>query len=326
MIQTFLAILVVASAGMSTPLRAEESEPGEAYDWLRVMAYAPDMVNYRGVFIHQYGNRVETLRVTHMLDDRGAHQKLEALDGIAREIIHSNDQAMCYSPGGGVVTVERRKMRKSFPSLLPRDVSNIHENYRVKRGNRERVAGYDCQVVILEARDPLRYGHWLCAEVNTGLLLEAAMQDARNEPVSRYVFTQLSITEPIDKNLLKPSGFETLRMERPRDTVSSRRTPMDSRWEIPQNPHGFKVIMQSRRQIAGKSAPVDQMVFSDGLVAVSVFIEPLAGDAPAAQGLSSQGAINVYAKSLDHHQVTVLGEVPVKTVMQIGDAVRPREK
>ena len=38
--------------------------------------------------------------------------------------------------------------------------------------------------------------------------------------------------------------------------------------------------------------------------------------------MSSQGAIQVYSKLLDGHLVTVVGEVPPQTVIQVGDSVR----
>ena len=51
---------------------------------------------------------------------------------------------------------------------------------------------------------------------------------------------------------------------------------------------------------------------------------PSAGRLP--QGLSQQGAINVYTKSIADHMVTVLGEAPAATVMQIGDSVNFKGK
>ena len=72
--------------------------------------------------------------------------------------------------------------------------------------------------------------------------------------------------------------------------------------------------------------PIAHLVFSDGLAAVSIFVEPLAAGAHPMDGLSNQGAINIYAKPLSENQVTVLGEVPAATVMQIGNSVisKPR--
>ena len=65
------------------------------------------------------------------------------------------------------------------------------------------------------------------------------------------------------------------------------------------------------------------LVYSDGLVAVSVFVEPLAA-APPPPGSLQQGSLNVYSVKLDDYFVTVLGEVPGATVRQIATSVAHR--
>jgi sigma-E factor negative regulatory protein RseB len=52
-----------------------------------------------------------------------------------------------------------------------------------------------------------------------------------------------------------------------------------------------------------------------------VFIEPLAEMSKPMQGLSAQGAINIYAHPVAEYQVTVLGEIPAATAMQIGNSI-----
>jgi sigma-E factor negative regulatory protein RseB len=65
------------------------------------------------------------------------------------------------------------------------------------------------------------------------------------------------------------------------------------------------------------------MVFSDGLAGISIFIENLSDNADVNPGLSSQGIIQIYSKAIDdEHLVTVVGEVPPQTVMQVADSVR----
>jgi sigma-E factor negative regulatory protein RseB len=69
-------------------------------------------------------------------------------------------------------------------------------------------------------------------------------------------------------------------------------------------------------------------VVSDGLAAVSVFIEPLTDKVTQAPlGLSRQGAANVYIKRLANHLVTVVGEVPADSVKLIANGVEfhPRQ-
>lgn len=72
----------------------------------------------------------------------------------------------------------------------------------------------------------------------------------------------------------------------------------------------------------GKHAPVTQIVYSDGLSAISIFIEPDDHDEHDVDGLSSRGAVNLYHKVLDQHLITIVGEVPPHTVMQVADSVR----
>jgi sigma-E factor negative regulatory protein RseB len=67
-------------------------------------------------------------------------------------------------------------------------------------------------------------------------------------------------------------------------------------------------------------------VLSDGLAAVSVFIQPAKSKQPMSRpGLVRQGAINVYARPVGDHWVTVVGEAPAESVKYIADAVEFRK-
>jgi sigma-E factor negative regulatory protein RseB len=68
---------------------------------------------------------------------------------------------------------------------------------------------------------------------------------------------------------------------------------------------------------------VSQIVYSDGLAAVSVFIEPMP-KVRQPQSLSHQGAVNIYVRRISDHMVTVLGETPATTVMQIANSLEFR--
>ena len=56
-----------------------------------------------------------------------------------------------------------------------------------------------------------------------------------------------------------------------------------------------------------------------------MFIEPLA-DQKAEKATYSVGAINVYKRVTGKHLLTVLGEVPMTTLMRLGDGMEPRNK
>ena len=64
-------------------------------------------------------------------------------------------------------------------------------------------------------------------------------------------------------------------------------------------------------------------MFSDGLVSISVFVEPLVAASPPA-GFLQKGGLNVYSIKQDDHLITVMGETPGATVRQIAHAVTHR--
>jgi len=295
-------------------LAEKAGEDGSA--WLQKIASAAHRINYSGTFVYRHDGYMETSRIVHLSDASGEHEKIEVLDGPARETIRNNDEVVCYMQENKAVIVEKRKAYKSFPALLPEQSSNISENYVIKLGGVERVAGFDCQNVMLEPRDIYRYGHRLCADSASGLLLKASTLNEKNEVVDQFFFTQASIGGNIDQEQLKSKYA----IKRPA-SLHAGEAQVDPGWVINSPPAGFKKIMGLKRAFPGKKFSTNHLVFSDQLAAVSIFIEPLAGIQKPVSGLSRQGAINVYTKSVGEHQVTVLGEVPAATVTQIGNSV-----
>jgi sigma-E factor negative regulatory protein RseB len=298
-------------------LAVAESSGSDGIVWLQKIASAAHRLNYSGTFVYQRGAYMETSSIAHMTDESGEHEKLEVLDGPPREIIRNNDDVFCFTPESKGVVVERRRSHKSFPALLPLQLSGIGESYTVKLGGVERVAGYDCQNVILEPRDVYRYGYRFCGESSSGLLLKAGMLNEKNEVVNQFSFTYTRIGGAINPEQLKPKYAKHQHVLQPQAIPAM----VESGWQVKSLPAGFKKLMEQKRTFPGKKVSANHLVFSDELVAISVFIEPLAGMEKSVTGLSSQGSINVYTKPVAEFQVTVLGEVPAVTVMQIANSV-----
>jgi sigma-E factor negative regulatory protein RseB len=82
------------------------------------------------------------------------------------------------------------------------------------------------------------------------------------------------------------------------------------------------VVRQARKE-RGEAYHV---VFSDGLAAISVFIEPLPAKGNAQSGLSSSGAFNIFRRIVADHLITALGEVPSQALVRIADGVEMRKR
>lgn len=309
--------LVAGYAGAQTFLPT----PLEGREWLDRIAKSARELPYTGVFIQQTADGVSTSRITHLVDRQGVElEKLEMLDGPLTEIIRRNDEMYCYHPDAKTVRVDKRISGRFFPSLISGNPRAIAENYRIKLGNIERVAGFDCQWVILEPKDAMRYMQKLCAELGTGLLLRARMYNDRNQMLEQFMFTQLDLSRSVARHALKSRfeqlpGWQTTDSARPASTANTG-------WQVVHLPAGFKKVAEMIRTLVGRPTPVSQLVFSDGLSHVSVFVEPMQGSAQTSGArMSDDSPIAFAMRPVADHQVTVMGEVPTAAVQAIADSV-----
>jgi sigma-E factor negative regulatory protein RseB len=293
----------------------------DAAAWLQRAANAARELNYVGTIVYEHAGRVETSHLAHLLDAGSEFEKLTNLDGPVRVVIRNNDVVRCYYPDAKIIRIEPRSFRNAFPSLLPQQLNALAEHYFFRKGELARIAGLDTQAYIFEPKDGLRYGHKFWADIATGLLLKARLLNENNESVEQFLFTDVQIGVKIDRDLFKPPPPVGMLPDwEVRESPPGEVKPQDTGWLVKDLPAGFSKIVEGFRTLRGKSSPVAHLVFSDGLVAISVFVEPSPAT-PQPVGLSHQGGINVYSRQLDDYLVTVLGEAPGATVRQIAYSV-----
>jgi sigma-E factor negative regulatory protein RseB len=294
---------------------AAQAQSPETLSWLRKIHEATQRLSYTGTFVYQNGMRSETSRITRYVDAAGDIEKLEVMDGVPREIVRTRDTVRCYLPDSRVVKVDRRTER-GFPALVPERIMALARHYDLTLGETRRIAGYECQAVVLSPKDNLRYGYRLYADVNSGMLLRAATVDSEGNQVEQFTFTQLTLGN-VTRDMVKPRhAVRDWRVE----NTGAEHARLDG-WGLAAELPGFQKVTELKRRL-GESRPVGQMVYSDGLAAVSVFIEPLEGRRDAVRtGLSSMGAIHIYTREVANHRVTVVGEAPAVSVQRIADSV-----
>lgn len=297
-----------------------------ALQWLQRIYLATQKLSYTGTFVYQQGQQVESSRITHLVDASGGpHERIETLDGVPREIIRNRDEVVCYLPASMTVKYDKQPGWRSFPAILPDQLKDLSESYRIRKAEIERVAGYDCQVIVLEPKDRMRYGHRLWADLDTGMLLKAKTFDERNGVIEQFTFTQLQIGGSIDRHKVQSHFARRGRDWNVENSEATQVNLADAGWTIKSMPPGFRTVAELTRTLGGTSG-VGHFVVSDGLAAVSVFIEPAASKQRTPQpGLVRQGAINVYMRPVGGYWVTVVGETPAESVKYIADAVEYRK-
>jgi sigma-E factor negative regulatory protein RseB len=312
-------MLKVSLAGvLALAASLAQAQSAETLGWLRKIHDATQNLSYSGTFVYQNGSRSETSRITRYVDAAGDIEKLEIMDGVPREIVRTKDTVRCYLPGSRLVKVDRRTER-GFPALLPERISALARHYDISLGETRRIAGYDCQAVVLTPRDNLRYGYRLYADVASGMLLRAVTFDAAGEQVEQFMFTQLAIGG-VTRDMVKARHAARAWRVENADAAPARLAGWGLSSELP----GFHKVVELKRRL-GESRSAGQVVYSDGLAAVSVFIESLEGRSdPVRTGLASMGAIHIYTREVANHMVTVVGEAPAASVQRIANAVEYR--
>ncbi|MDR2261741.1 MAG: MucB/RseB C-terminal domain-containing protein [Azoarcus sp.] len=293
--------------------------PEPAAAWLERIAGASQRLNYVGTFSYQVGRISETSRIVHRFADGDESERLEVLDGSPREVIRQGNEVHCLLPKQRTMIVSRVDAGEGFPGRLPRNYAKLVDTYDISKGETDRVAGHEARKVVLSPRDSLRFGHVLWAEAQSGLLLKSQVIDG-NEVVEQFTFNDVHIGGEIGDELLqaqvKPGEDWRVVDARSDDTETTK-----NRWRLKEPLPGF--VLMSTHQRRNKTV---HMLFSDGLAAISVFIEPLEGESgdglPKGRGFSSGGgAVNAFERIADGQRITVLGEVPARAVQRLAETI-----
>lgn len=306
-------LLIALSAMHDTAQAAESSSSDGAVQLLYDIQQAARKQDYAGVFMYQQGEAIQSSRLVHVIDGTGERERLEILDGQPREYLRHNDDIQCLIPERKTVLMEPRRGDR-FPGLLLGNPTELAQHYEIRVQDKlHRVADRQCRIIAINPRDSQRYGYRLCADVDTNLLLRAQTIDSEFGVVEQVSFTSIRLGDKVDSNELQ-SRWNT----RDWKVVQPRIETIDlaaQGWRIPA-PAGFVAVMQVARSM-GRSN-VNQLVLSDGLAAISVFIEPYDSQhQPMSGGTGRRGAINIYSTRIADFWLTALGEVPAVTLEQL---------
>ncbi len=296
-----------------------------AQNLLHAMSEAAHTLNYEGTFIYEHGGQIDTMRIFHRMENGKARERLVSLNGAAREVIRDHREVECYLPDEKSVLIEHRSLSmRSFPAVIPHSLDQLRQYYAIERAGGGRVAGHDVRAVLISPKDSYRYGYQLWADRSTNLLLKSTLFDHNNRVIERFMFTNVKIGGPIPDRALRPEkpGKGTVWYRE----ASGVEEPISGRlgWQARQLPPGFALSLRMVR--TRRHGPrIQHYVYSDGLAVVSVFVQKI-GPQPTAErihGLMHVGAVHVFGRVIGDHQITVVGEVPAKTVDMIGTSFGP---
>lgn len=295
----------------------QNAHASEAIEWLNRASVAAKQLNYTGVYVYQHGEHVEVMRVSHRRDASGEQEKIEVLEDVPRQFLRVDKDVYCQLPDGKTVRMEKNTTRRFFPGLLGDNPEALQRYYTIKLAGSERVAGLNCQVVTLDPRDGYRHGYKLWLDKRTGLPLKSRTVNSNGGVVSMFVFSEIQIGRALDAQYFRQD------LAGKKLVMASIDRPPSPIWDV-SAPPGYVLVQEATRPLPGKKMPVSHWVFSDGLSALSLFIEPDSDSSGKFQGLSAEGAMSVYSRQLDGHTITTLGEVPNRALIETGNSVRKK--
>jgi sigma-E factor negative regulatory protein RseB len=286
----------------------------DAKDWLERIGPALARQDYQGTLVTVTGNSIDTLGVFHAWDDGRERMRLVALTGPKREVIRDDRMVMCIGTGLGSVGYDGDASGRWNPAGKFAEAGKL-PSYAARMVKTGRVAGRDCQVVDLQPKDQWRYGYRLWLDHDTGLPLRIALLGEAGRPLEQMAFTQLSTTKPAASDL-RPSTTEGLRRVQ---NLKVNRVAEDPGWRVAPPPPGF--TLRGARRL-GDSV---QLLYSDGLASVSVYIEPVAGPRRSGENAIRRGAVNVHTRFGNGRRIVAIGKVPAATVTYFARHVAPAE-
>jgi len=307
-------------AAIALPSRAGEDPQA----WLQRMGAAMSQMTYQGTFIYISGPRMETMRITHVLDEHGSRERLVSVSGPRREVVRDETGVKWIANEHAAVMADPLVSWPMFLDQSLRGVNPQAEYYQLQLANPERIAERETQRLDIVATDHFRYGYSLWLEAGSGLLLQWQLNGPNDQVLAKLVFTEIKIGSEVDRSEFRNASSNRTQVASGIPVAPAKSTSTSAQWQAHWLPPGFRMTANS---VPG-NGPQDyfqHQVFSDGLASVSLYIEPFEHSVSAGSGLRELGTSHLFSRKAGEVLVTVVGDVPALTVEKIALSVSQNE-
>jgi sigma-E factor negative regulatory protein RseB len=316
------ALGAVVALGFPPAPRADDTQRLGAQagvEWLSNMRDAMVSLDYRGLVAYLKDGKVNTMEFVHSVSNGVEHERLTSLNSPMREIVRDGDLVRFFFPETKSVVTERVPSNHSFLVDLPESFAGLCDYYAFLVGEQAHVAQRRAQIIDIVPVDDYRYRRKIWIDTASHLPLRFELLDENNRPIEQMVFTSLEVSAQAPSRGVGPAAESGTYSEQ-----SSKREimPIEAMdWSLDGVPVGFRISGYSRIQHPPLKHPIEHILLSDGLSSVSIYVDELKEE-PFLEKLKNIGAVNAYTRKIDGFVVTVMGEVPAKTVHMIANGLR----
>ncbi len=315
-IRLFCLLSVTAWIPVTFAMPDKLSGDVTAADWLSRMATALREQSYQGIFTYMRGGQFESMHIAHKFEDGQEIERMFQLNGETLEILRKGDEVVCRHEDSGHVDLQHHVPMGPFSNAFNESLSAYQDLYRFSLHGEGRIAGRTAVKLAISPSNDDRYGYRLWLDKETGLLLQSHMIDVDKKRVREiFQFSSIEIGEDVESAELVSSLGESSVQHRlagevlgmpPGDAVK----PL---WRVAWLPNGFQPV-----EVTGSN----RLHFTDGIATFSVFIDR--GSSAELPDLATQvGGTVVISRHLNGGNITVVGEVPIRTARKVAESVEP---
>jgi len=302
---------------LSISFSAAALENDQAKTWLERLSHSLQTLNFATSFVVVKNNQAEPYHWFHGVDEENKELEiLSLLNGPRRDILRKGNIVSYIEPELPAYSVFSDRIKGPIPAVFSQDISKLEKSYNFVPVGRSRVLGRPAQMVRIVSKDQTRYGYWLWLDQETGMLLKLAIYTRKGVLLEQLQFTHLDITDAIGDTLQQLAQSELP----PVIDVAKSELKEELSWKVNWLPEGFKRVTANRHRINLTKKPVEFMLFSDGLVDISVYVAP-SNVKVRPEEYVLDGATIALTEVSNGIEVSVVGKIPVATAQAIANSI-----
>jgi len=308
---------------LSFNVSAIASDTQSAKLWLERLSESLRQLNFSTSFVVVKNNQAEPYHWLHGVSEEGVELEIFAhLNGPRRDILRKGGTVSYIQPEQEPYSIISTDVRAPIPTIFRGDISELEDSYRFISVGRSRILGRVAQLVRIVSKDKYRFSYWLWLDQKTGLLLKMAVLTPQGQLLEQIQFTHIEVSEQLSESLVQFQSTEL-----PKVIKSNKTKPNKTlSWQVNWLPQGFSVVKSNQHNLnsynQNTNKAVEFMLFTDGLVDVSVYVNP-SQEKFRAPEYANDGSTMVFNHILQGIEVGVVGDIPLVTAKQIAESIGP---
>lgn len=310
---------VPQSVPQATDVVVVNPHPQTTSDWLMQLSEVVKTQNFEVAFVQSRAGRetIPFLWRHGVLEDGTSMEQLNLQNGPGREQIRVNGIVSVFEPDVSPYSLRSEFINGPIPSELLHHPDRLKSGYEFVSVGRARVAGRPAQQIRIVSRDNSRFSYQLWLDEDSGMVLKLNMLDLQGGLLEQIQVTSLKITDAPDDYFARINQASL-----PKPMALTQKQSRQPNWEVKYLPNGMEEVRGDTRRLALTGQVVEYKMYSDGLVDVSVYVQPakdaLGGD------LVLRNDLSTFLTLTDGNtQVTVVGEIPLQTANAIATSLSP---